>query len=113
MITGASRVAAMSVTIRYNPAVLRVRSVQDGSFMRQGGLNSGFAQQVDQTSGRVDITFNRPGDVTGASGGGTVAAILFDPVAPGSTTLAISGVASGPGGAAIPIQFAPVSLTVR
>ncbi len=113
MITGASGVAAMSVTIRYNPAVLRVRSVQDGSFMRQGGLSSGFAQQVDSASGRVDITFNRPGDLTGASGGGTLAAILFDPVAPGSTTLAISGVASGPGGAAIPIQFAPVTLMVR
>ena len=69
--------------------------------MRQGGLNSGFAQQVDATNGRVDITFTRSGDTTGASGGGLLAAIIFDPAAAGSSTLAISGAAAGPSGGAI------------
>ena len=81
--------------------------------MRQGGLNSGFTQQVDASGGRVDITFTRAGDATGASGGGPVAAILFDPVVAGSATLLVSGVAAGPTGTAIPLQFAPATIVVR
>jgi general secretion pathway protein D len=113
MINGATGISTLSITVRYNPAVLRVRSVQEGSFMRQGGLNSGFAQQVDATGGRLDITFTRAGDVTGASGGGLLGAILVDPVAAGSTTLSISGVAAGPTGTPVPLQFAPATITVR
>ena len=113
MVSGATGVTAMTVTVRYNPAVVRVRGVQDGSFMRQGNLASGFSQQVDAAGGRVDITFNRAGDATGASGGGLLAALLLDPIAAGSTTVAVSGVASGPTGAAIPLQFAPATITVR
>jgi len=113
MINGATGISTLSITVRYNPAVLRVRSVQEGSFMRQGGLNSGFVQQVDAAGGRLDITFTRAGDVTGASGGGLLGAILVDPVAAGSTTLSISGVAAGPTGTPVPLQFAPATVTVR
>jgi hypothetical protein len=113
LIGGATGISTMSLTVRYNPAVLRVRGVQEGSFMRQGGLSSGFAQQVDSANGRIDITFTRPGDTTGATGGNLVAAVLFDPVAAGSATLTISGVAAGPTGAAVTLQFAPAAVTVR
>jgi len=112
-ISGVSRVSTVSLTITYNPAVLRVRAVQEGSFMRQGGVNATFAQQVDAPAGRIDITVTRPGDTTGASGVGLLAAIVFDAAAPGGTTLTPSGVASGPGGAVVPLQFAPVTVTVK
>ena len=113
MIGGATGISTMSLTVRYNPAVLRVRGVQEGSFMRQAGLGSGFAQQVDAANGRIDITFARAGDMVGANGGGAVAAILFDAVAAGSSTLATSGVAAGPTGKAIALQFAPTTITVK
>ncbi len=113
MISNAPGISTLTLTIRFNPAVLRVRGVQESSFMRQGGLNSGFTQQVDASGGRVDITFTRAGDATGASGGGPVAAILFDPVVAGSATLLVSGVAAGPTGTAIPLQFAPATIVVR
>ncbi len=112
-IGGATGISTMSLTVRYNPAVLKVRGVQEGSFMRQGGLSSGFAQQVDAANGRIDITFGRAGDTVGASGGNVVAAILFDAVAAGSSTIATSGVAAGPTGTAVPLQFAPATITVR
>ena len=35
-INNASRVSTITLTVTYNPAVLRVRTVQDGTFMRQG-----------------------------------------------------------------------------
>jgi len=112
-ISGASRVSTMTLTLTFNQAVLRVRTVQEGSFMRQGGASVTFNQQVDATIGRVDLTIVRTGDAIGASGSGLLAAILFDAVAPGTSTLPVSGVATSPAGAAIPVQFAPASVVVR
>jgi hypothetical protein len=59
------------------------------------------------------ITIARVADQTGASGAGLLAAILFDAIAPGTTTLTIAGVASGPDGTPLPLNFSPVSVTVR
>ena len=112
-INGASRLSTISLSVTYNPALLRVRSVQEGTFMRQGGVAAQFTQQVDPASGRVDLTVVRGGDVVGASGTGLVAAVLFDPVAPGTTTVTATGSAAGPGGAALSIQVSPASVTVK
>ncbi len=112
-ITGAQRLSTVTITLSYNPAALRVRNVQEGSFMRQGGLNATFTQQVDAASGRIDIAIARAGDATGATGSGLLAAILFDPVAPGSAQIAGSGAATMPGGGAAGIQVSPVTVTIR
>ena len=111
-ITGASRVSSVTLTITFNPAALRVRAVQEGSFMRQGGTAT-FTQQVDSTAGRVDIAITRTADATGVSGAGLLAAILFDAVAAGPGNIAGTGMATAPGGAPVPLQFAPVAVTVR
>ena len=72
-VTGASRLSSMSLTVTYNPAVLRVRSVQEGSFMRSGGVQAAFTtSQAD--AGRIDIAVVRPGDSTGVAGTGLLAA---------------------------------------
>ena len=79
--------------------------------MRAGGANVAFTQQV--TGNRIDITLARGGDATGASGTGLLAAVLFDAIAPGSATLTLSGAATGPGGAAMGLQFPPVTVTIQ
>jgi type II secretory pathway component GspD/PulD (secretin) len=112
-INNASRVSVMTLTITFNPKVLRVRNVQDGTFMRQGGVATTFTPQIDVASGRVDIAITRTGDQVGASGSGLLAALLFDAVGPGSAVVTASGVASTPEGAAVPLQFSPVTVTVR
>jgi len=111
--TNASRVSNVTITITFNPAALRVRSVQEGSFLRQGGVNATFTQQVDAAAGRIDIAIARGGDTTGASGAGLLAAILFDAVAAGPGNLSATGTAAAPGGAAIPVTIPPVTVTVR
>ncbi|MEZ5285472.1 MAG: secretin N-terminal domain-containing protein [Vicinamibacterales bacterium] len=78
------------------PALLRVRSVSEGTFMRQGDPPT-FTQQVDAAAGRVDIAIVRAGD-QGASTGGLLAAILFEPVAAGTATLGVSGSGATVGG---------------
>ena len=82
-ISNASRLSLMSVSLTYNPAVVRVRSVQEGPFFRQGGVAQSFNQQIDANAGRVDISVTRAGDQTGASGTGLLAALVFDAVASG------------------------------
>jgi len=112
-ITNASRVSSVSITITFNPAALRVRSVQEGSFMRSGGASATFTQQVDAAVGRIDIAITRTGDTTGASGSGLLAAVLFDAVAAGAGNLTATGTATAPGGASIPVTVPPVMITVR
>jgi len=112
-ISDASRVSTVSFSMTFNPNVLRVRGVNQGSFMSQGGLQVAFAQQVDSVAGRVDITLTRTGDTVGASGTGSLAVVLFDAVAAGNATLNVNGVATGPGGTPIALKVTPAEVTVR
>ena len=70
-INNASRASVMTLTITYNPNVLRVRNVQDGTFMRQGGVATTFTPQIDAVAGRVDIAITRTGDGRGGFGMGS------------------------------------------
>jgi type II secretory pathway component GspD/PulD (secretin) len=112
-INNAQRLSVVSLTVTYNPNVLRVRTAQDGTFMRQGGIAATFTPRIDAVAGRVDIAITRSGDQTGASGAGLLTALLFDAVAPGSSTIQVNGVASTPEGTPITLQFSPVTVTVR
>ncbi len=112
-INNASRLSVITVTISYNPAVLRVRTVQDGTFMRQGGVTASFTPRIDAAAGRVDIAIARSGDQTGASGSGLLAALLFDAIAQGSSQIAVTSVANTPEGTPVPVVSAPVTVTVR
>ena len=108
-----SQQSSISLTLFFDPNVLRVRTVQEGSFMRQGGVQVEFMQQVDTAAGRVDITATRMNDATGAAGTGLLAAVLFDAVGVGSVTLSTSGTAMTPGGAPLALRFTPVTVTAQ
>ena len=112
-VSNAPRTSTITVTLTFNPAVIKVRSVQEGSFMRQGGVSPQFTEQVDPAAGRVDLTIVREADVAGASGSGLLAAVLFDPVASGATNITVSGSAAGPGATALTVQASPASVTVK
>jgi len=107
-----TRVSTVTLTLTYNPTALKLRSLQEGSFMRAGVPNTAFAQQTDSASGRIDITISRSGDVVGATGSGPLAGVVFDAVAPGTVNFRVSGMANGPGGT-IPLQFTPATVTVK
>jgi hypothetical protein len=112
-VDAASQMSVVNVTLNFSPLALRVRSVQEGSFMRQGAAAASFVQQVDPITGRVDITISRVGDQTGASGSGLLAAVLFEAVGAGTVALQTSGVARTPAGMPIPLTFEPLTVTVR
>jgi hypothetical protein len=113
-ITGASQVSTISMTVTYNPAVLRLRAATEGSFMRTGGVQATFTQQSDPTGGRIDIAVMRSGDQTGVAGTGLLAALLFDAIGAGPANLAVTAAATGPTGMPVTLQFAPVpAVTVK
>jgi general secretion pathway protein D len=113
-ITGASQISSVSLTVTYNPAVLRVRVAQEGPFLRSGGVQAAFTQQGDPSAGRLDLAIVRPNDMTGVAGTGLLAALLFETVGPGTTSITVNGSASGPGGTPVTLQFAAVpTVTVR
>jgi general secretion pathway protein D len=109
-VTNANRVSTISLTLAFDPALLRVRSIQEGSFMRSGGGGATFTQQSGP--GRIDITITRPSDAVGASGAGILGAVLFDAVATGSSPLTLSGAATSPSGTPIGLQFAPAAVSI-
>jgi general secretion pathway protein D len=113
-ITDASQVSRLSLTVTYNPAALRVRTLQEGSFMRTGGVPAVFSSQPDGAAGRLDIAIVRTGDSTGVAGTGLLAAVLFDAIGPGPANLAVTGTAASPGGSPVALQFAPIpAVTVK
>jgi general secretion pathway protein D len=110
-IVAATRLSTVTLTLTYDPAILRIRTVENGSFMAAGGVVVRFAHQ--ESGNRIDITITRSADATGATGTGVLAAVVFDAVAAGNVTLTLSGAATGPGGAAMGLQFRPVTVTVQ
>jgi len=112
-ISGVSNVGTLSLSITYNPAVLRALTVNAGTFMAQGGVTATFVPNIDQAAGRIDIAISRPTGQAGASGSGLIASITFQAAAAGSATVAVSGVASAPTGATVPLQFTPANVVVK
>ena len=106
------RVSTISLTLTYDPAAVKVRSLQEGSFMRMGVPTTAFVHQEDLAAGRIDLTITRTADVIGASGSGTLAAVIFEAVGAGTVNFRVSGVASGPGGT-VPLQFTPAAVMVK
>ncbi len=112
-INGVSRLSTVTLTLTFNPSAVRARTVQEGTFMRQGGASPAFTPRIDPGAGRVDVVIARASDATGASGSGLLAAVLFDAVAPGNVTFTLSGSATTPEGGVIPVSVQPVAVTVR
>jgi hypothetical protein len=57
----------------------------------------------------VDIAIVRPGDTTGVAGTGLLAALVIDAIGSGPANLQVTGTGTAPGGAAIALQFSPVT----
>ncbi len=101
------------MTISYNPAVLEAMTVNQGTFMQQGGATSSFVPKIDQEHGRIDIAIARTGDTSGANGTGLLAAVVFKPIAAGSSPIAVTGVAMNTSGQPIHLQVVPALVTVK
>lgn len=106
-------VGVLSLTITYDPTVLRAVNVVQGSHLQQGGVTTTFAPKIDAATGRVDIAIARPFDRPGATGNGILGAIAFEAVRSGTSPLTIQGVLTTTTGQSIPVQMVSGSVTVK
>jgi general secretion pathway protein D len=111
--TGVSGLSAISLTITYDPAVVRAVSVAQGTFMQQAGGPPTFTQKIDAEKGRIDIAISRTGDQAGVSGTGLLAGIVFQPIKAGTSQIGVTVVATNAQGQPIAIQPVPATLTVK
>jgi type II secretory pathway component GspD/PulD (secretin) len=107
------QLGVLSLTVTYDPTVLRAVNVVQGAHMQQGGVTTTFAPKIDAATGRVDIAIARPFDRPGVMGGGTLGAVSFEAVRPGTSSITIQGVLTTTSGQPIPVQMVSGSVTVK
>jgi len=113
-VTQVSGLSAVTVTITYDPKVVKATSVSPGTFMQQGGVTPVFAPKIDEAAGRIDIAVTRGGTAPGAAGTGLLAGLVFQAVGPGTSKISVTGIALGADGKPIQVQFpTPGVLTVK
>ncbi|MSO49559.1 MAG: hypothetical protein EXQ49_06600 [Acidobacteria bacterium] len=112
-LSNAAGLSSVSLTITYNPAVLRATVVNEGSVLRGDGAKTSFVPTIDANIGRIDLAVARTGDTAGASGSGVLASIVFEAIGVGTSQITLSGIGVGPTGQPIPLQFVPSTVTVR
>lgn len=112
-IDGVSQLGQATVTITYDPKVLRAVSVSQGGFMQQGGVQPTFVPKIDEATGRIDIAMARPATSPGASGSDWLAGIVFQAVGAGQSRIAVTAVLMTNSGQPIPVQTTPVTVTVK
>jgi general secretion pathway protein D len=112
-VANATALSSLTMSVTYNPAVLRATVVNEGSVMRSDGATTSFVPKIDANTGRIDLVITRPGDKVGVGGSGVLASIVFEAIGAGSSQIALSGLAMNAAGSSVLVQFVPAAVTVR
>lgn len=112
-VSNASQLSSLTLTVTYNPAVIRATVVNEGSVMRADGATTTFVPRIDPSTGRIDLVVTRPGDRVGATGGGLLASIVFEAIGPGQSQIAVAGVGMNAAGQQVPLQLVPATIIVK
>ena len=112
-VSGAGDVATLSLSLEFDPRVLRVSSVREGDFTRQRSGEVAFAKDVDAAAGRIDLALTKWGAVTGNEASGLIAAVVFEPVSPGVSAVTPRGLGLTSSGVPLTLSFEPTTVSVR
>jgi general secretion pathway protein D len=83
-------IASVPIQITYDPKVLQFVSVTKGDFLAKDGQDVVLAHRDDASTGRLQVTAQRPPGAQGVSGDGTVLNLTFTAKAKGTGTVSIS-----------------------
>jgi general secretion pathway protein D len=83
-LTSSQALRSAPLLLSFDPQVLQVASVQEGSFFKQGGSATHFSQRVDPAQGKVYVATVRQGDGPQANinGSGELMTITFKALKP-------------------------------
>lgn len=102
----------MSVSLSFDPQVIRLKDIIEGGMIRQAGANAPFLKNI--AGGGCTIGFSSPQLTRGVRGGGNMAVLVFDAAAPGETQIMVTGAsANTPTGQAISFTTRESRVVVR
>ncbi len=78
--------------VSYDPAVLELLSIKEGTFLKQEGQSTVFSSSPNRTTGQVIVGYKQGTGGQGASGGGTLFNLNFRSIKPGETSLEVNRV---------------------
>ncbi len=89
-LAGGQNVSSVPLQIMYNPRVLQLVNVSNGTLLSQDGQTVALVNRDDSMAGILQVTASRPPGSNGISGDGSVFTLTFEARAPGQSTLAIN-----------------------
>lgn len=89
-LAGGQNVYSVPLQILYNPRVLQLLNVSNGTLLAQDGQTVALVHRDDGMMGILQLTASRPPGVSGISGDGPVFTLTFQAKAPGQATLSIN-----------------------
>lgn len=114
MMTGAQNVYSVPLRLNYDPRLLQVVNVSNGSLLSQDGQIVTVTHREDDASGTMQVTATRPPGANGVSGQGPVLTLTFMAKAPGQGSLSIArGGALDPAMQALPVNGAAATVTIQ
>ncbi len=110
-VANVSQLGTVTLTVTYDPKVLKATGVSQGTFMTQGNVTPTFVPKIDEANGRIDIVISRGGTAAGANGTNMLAAVTFQAIGSGTSKVTVTGTALTPDSKPIPLQL-PAAGTV-
>ncbi len=89
-LTGGQNVFSVPLQIMYNPRVLQLLNVSNGTLLSQDGQTVALVNRDDSMAGILQVTASRPPGTNGISGDGSVFTLTFQARTPGQSTLSIN-----------------------
>ncbi|HLI77358.1 MAG TPA: cohesin domain-containing protein [Acidobacteriaceae bacterium] len=89
-LTGGQNIYSVPVQITYNPRVLQVLNVSNGTLLAKDGQTVALVNRDDSMAGILQVTASRPPGVAGVSGDGSIFTLTLQARAPGQATLSIN-----------------------
>jgi general secretion pathway protein D len=83
-------IASVPILISYDPTILQFVNVTNGDFLAKDGQNVVLVHRDDPSTGKLQITAQRPPGAQGVSGDGTVFNLVFTAKSKGTGTVSIA-----------------------
>jgi len=114
LVENVENIASLVLSLNFDPGIVRVKEVKEGSFMSQDGVKTAFLNTFNNTSGEIQIGITREGFREGVSGTGEIISIIFESIKEGKTRITIAnGNLRTPLLTEIPVYFQQAEIIVK
>ncbi len=107
-------ISNLSLSISFDPGVLRMNDVIKGALINQLGADVPFLKNIDNSSGVCTIGFSSPEIGRGLKGSGIIAILAFQPVTKGESIVSVTDItANDSGGRSLSFETGQSRVIVR